>query len=403
MTQMLESGSGSRHETEDAVARHRAAHESDEPTNESDVDDTPDSEDERSADEPDTDGTRSDDEDEQQTDEPKRTSAVAEFWSDLAVDPIEIALPSGVGYTLRAYRSPDEVTSVPGAEPEPAEDDASAAVAAEEKPGTGTVTAKAPPAADDEDEDDEPAGKRGRRKGRKAKKSAEPAEADDEEAAEDKASDDAASRTSDDEGETDRDAESDDDESDESESEESESEESEDDDEDDDEDEEPAGPDEVPVFLSQRGKLLLFRTPEALAAFVRSDEPHSLRGVEQAESLADRIEATHVAPDDDDRYELDLLVKNLRGGHDTWEPDLVISAGELARDLAYALHLESVQTSLSPGSPLDDLDEAMRARANGGLGAFRARRRMRKIGAQQAALAWRTIIGKISAAVDWRD
>jgi hypothetical protein len=174
-------------------------------------------------------------------------------------------------------------------------------------------------------------------------------------------------------------------------------------DEEDEEDEEPAGPDEVPVFLSQRGKLLLFHTPEALVEFIRSDEPHSLRGVEQAASLAERLDSAHIAPDDDDRYELDLLVKNLRGGHDTWEPALVVSAGELARDLAYALDLQSVQTSLAPGSPLDDLDDAMRGRMHGGLGAFRARRRMRKIGAQQAALAWRTIIGKISAAVDWRD
>jgi hypothetical protein len=31
------------------------------------------------------------------------------------------------------------------------------------------------------------------------------------------------------------------------------------------------------------------------------------------------------------------------------------------------------------------------------------RRRIKKIGAQQASLGWRTIIGKISAAVDWRD
>ena len=54
------------------------------------------------------------------------------------------------------------------------------------------------------------------------------------------------------------------------------------------------------------------------------------------------------------------------------------------------------------GSPLDDLDEALRSAAAGGVGSFFGRRRLRKIGAQQATLGWRTIIGKISAAVDWR-
>jgi hypothetical protein len=411
---MLESGTGSRHETEDAVARHRAEHESDQPTSTSDEAESDESTVESDADDtPDT-------EDDPQVDEPERTEAVVEFWSELAVDPIEIALPSGVGYTLRAYRSPDEVTAVPGAEPEPAEDQApagdekpagaAATVAAEEGSGTGRgVTAKATPASDDED--DEPAGKRGRRKGRKARKSAAAATDDaEDEATEGKATEDGDTEDEASDGKSttrspaeDEAAEDEDDTAEDDADEDAESDEDDEPDEDDEEDEEPAGPDEVPVFLSQRGKLLLFHTPAALVEFVRSDEPHSLRGIEQAEALAERLEASHIAPDDDDHYELDLLVKNLRGGHDTWEPALVVSAGELARDLAYALDLQSVQTSLSPGSPLDDLDDAMRGRMNGGLGAFRARRRMRKIGAQQAALAWRTIIGKISAAVDWRD
>jgi hypothetical protein len=59
--------------------------------------------------------------------------------------------------------------------------------------------------------------------------------------------------------------------------------------------------------------------------------------------------------------------------------------------------------SLSPGSPLDDLDEVMRSAAGGGLSGFFARRKLKKIGAEAAPLSWRTIIGKISAAVDWRD
>jgi hypothetical protein len=105
----------------------------------------------------------------------------------------------------------------------------------------------------------------------------------------------------------------------------------------------------------------------------------------------------------EDNYELDLVVDNLRGGHDAWDSDLLIKAGEVARDIAYALRMDAVLTALSPGSPLDDLDEALRASAAGGIGGFLARRRVRKIGAQQATLGWRTIIGKISGAVVWRE
>jgi hypothetical protein len=59
--------------------------------------------------------------------------------------------------------------------------------------------------------------------------------------------------------------------------------------------------------------------------------------------------------------------------------------------------------ALSAGSPLDDLDDALRSANDGGMGGFFGRRRLKKIGAQQSSLGWRSIIGKISAAVDWRD
>lgn len=282
------------------------------------------------------DSDETDSDEEAQSDEPERPERTAKadaFWSDVRIDPIEVALPAGVGYTLRAYRDSDDVSAVAGDEPED----------------------------DEESADDEPAALRS--------DSDEPT----------------------------------DDEPDEDEDDESEDESDGTEDEEDEEEEEDEGPDEVPVFLSARGRLLLFRSTEGLAAFLRSDEPHALRGVDTYETLARRIEAGYVVPTDEDRYELDLVVSNLRGGHDTWEPELVIKAGELARDLGYALGLQTVLTSLAPGSPLDDLDDALRAAASGGISGFRGRRRMRKIGAQQATLAWRTIIGKISAAVDWRD
>jgi hypothetical protein len=172
---------------------------------------------------------------------------------------------------------------------------------------------------------------------------------------------------------------------------------------DEDEDEDEAGDEEVPAFLSHRGKLLLFKTPESLVSFVRSGAPNDLSQLDSWNELSERVEPADIAPLDEDTYELDLVVENLRGGRDTWDPTLLIEAGEVARDLAYALRLPAVLDMLSAGSSLDDLDEALRASVNGGIGAFLSRRRLKKIGAQTASLGWRTIVGKISAVVDWRD
>jgi hypothetical protein len=266
-----------------------------------------------------------------------------ELWESAGVTPVEIALPGGVALTLRAFRKAGEITPT---ELEAEEDD--------------PFEARKRPVVDDDDDDEEvivdeefQALLAEGDDGETAAKADEPDPADFE------------------------------DEKDES----------------DDQPEE----EEVPLFLSHKGKLIAFKSPEGLVSFIRSGAPHDLAQVDGWATLADRVQSTDVDPLPEDRYELDLVVENLRGGHDTWDLPLLIAAGEVARDLGYALRLKPVILALSPGSPLDDLDESLRAAESGGMGGFFGRRRLKKIGAQQASLGWRSIIGKISAAVDWRD
>jgi hypothetical protein len=257
--------------------------------------------------------------------------AADELWPEVGIDPVKLALPSNVGYTLRAYRPAGEVTPTEAVQP-----------AEEDDPFLARERARAAEDASDLDDtmvdhlrDDVAAGP-------------EPDPADFEEEA-------------------------------------------------------ATTQEEVPLFLSHRSRLLLFGTPESLVEFVRGNGEHDLRQLPEWPTAVKRVQPADIAPTDDDTYELDLVVDNLRGGPDAWDLPLLISAGELARDVAYALRLEPVIAAMSSGSPLDDLDETLRATAAGGLGGMFARRRLRRFGAQQASLGWRTVIGKISAAVDWRD
>jgi hypothetical protein len=279
-----------------------------------------------------------------------------ELWDEVRIQPVEIALPGGVGLTLRAYRKASELTPT---EIETDEDDpfearerAAAARAAEEE---GVIV-------DDEfaalvAEDDDPKGRKSdggvlRNEDGEVVEEPDPEDFKDEDA-------EAAADQADDE--------------------------------------------EVPAFLSHRGKLLTFKTPESLVSFIHSGAPHDLAQLDTWPVLAQRVQSSDVDPLPEDRYELDLVVENLRGGHDTWDLPLLIAAGEVARDLGHALRLKPVILALASGSPLDDLDESLRSAESGGMGGFFGRRKLRKIGAQQASLGWRSVIGKISAAVDWRD
>ena len=268
-------------------------------------------------------------------------STTSELWKAVRIDPVEIALPKGVGYTLRAYRPVTEVTPTDVTE---REEDA--------------FPERAPVLSEDESD----------------------AELDDELDEDDV------------EEEFDDDADSDE-------------EDAEDEEEDGDEDEEEAAaePEEVPVFLGKGGRLFLFRSPEGLVEFVKSGAEHDLTQLDTWPDVVEKITVEDVAPADEDSYELDLVVENLRGTRDSWDAPLLIQAGEVARDLGYALRIDSIIAALSADSPLDDLDEALRATESGGLGSFFARRKLKKIGAEAAPLGWRTIIGKISSAVDWRD
>lgn len=289
--------------------------------------------------------------------EEDRPPADRALWDEVRIDPVEIALPAGTGFTLRAYRQARELTPTDVAERD--QDDPFLArrqvVETEEDEEVVILDEEFAALSAEEDDEDEEKDAKARRKGK--------ADASDDEKAEAEAGDDAE----------------------------------------DDEDEDEAGDEEVPVFLTHKGRLLLFKTPESLVTFIRSGAPNDLSQLDSWNELSERLEPADVAPLDEDTYELDLVVENLRGGHDAWDHELLIEAGEIARDLAYALRLPAVLDMLSAGSSLDDLDEALRASVNGGVGGFLGRRRLKKIGAQTASLGWRTIVGKISAVVDWRD
>jgi hypothetical protein len=285
-----------------------------------------------------------------QSDEPEASASVAEkpssegtsgreLWEQVRVEPVEIALPGGVGLTLRAYRASSEL--------EPTE-----VVVDEDDPFEARKRRAEAEAEEEEvivDEEYQALLAEGEADG-KSESTDEPDPADFEEEAPAQEADE-----------------------------------------------------EVPMFLSHKGRLLAFKSTESLVSFVRSGAPHDLAQLDTWGDLADRVQSSDIDPLPENRYELDLVVENLRGGHDTWDLPLLINAGEVARDLGYALRIKPVILALAPGSPLDDLDESLRTAEKGGMSGFFGRRRLKKIGAQQASLGWRSVIGKISAAVDWRD
>lgn len=306
--------------------------------------------------------------------ESSRPASVDALWSAARIDVVEIAIPGGVGFTLRAYRSEDDVETTDISERE-----------ADAFPDRHRVVRRFDhdeKAIADEDEDDETAVH-----DFESEFTVDTPTEEFDPAAE---FDPADEEDDEDEDDSEIDSDSDEDEDSDAAAEA-------------DEEDEELAPEEIPIFLGHRGKLLLFRSPEGLVKYVKSDAPHDLQQLAAWPELAEKLTVEDVVPLPEDAYELDLVVSNLRGSRETWDADLLIRAGEIARDIGRSFDLTQVEGALAAGSPLDDLDEALRASLAGGVGGFFARRKLKKIGTEAAPLGWRTIIGKISGVVDWRD
>jgi len=276
-----------------------------------------------------------------ESESPARSAETEKLWNETGVDPVELHLGKDSGFTLRAYRMSD---TLPGAK---------ADEAAAEAEGEDEDALEEPSDAADEDET----------------VPVKDALAEDEDAPEPDAADFADEEPDASEDEVDA---------------------------------LDADPEEIPLFLTRKGKLLLFRDAEALVAYVKENDDHDLAAIDEYAELQERLTADDVACDEADTYELDLVVANLRGGHDAWEPELLIKAAEVGRDLGHALKNDSVNASLAPGSPLDDLDETFRVVVEGGLRGKLAKRRLKKNDSQQAAIAWRGVIAKVNDHVEWR-
>ncbi|BCB80000.1 hypothetical protein Pflav_064100 [Phytohabitans flavus] len=182
-------------------------------------------------------------EDDEETSPSASTRGASSLWSDTKIDPVEIALPSGVGYTLRAYRLSTALTPTDIADRD--EEDPFAAKARHGIPEEDDETVVIldddfPSEEDDEDDETEEIKRRGKH-------------------ARDEDSDEPSAEDFEDE-------------------------------------EEEEAAEEVPVFLSHRGRLLLFKSPESLVSFVRSGAPNDLAQVDGWAEVVERMQPTDVAP-----------------------------------------------------------------------------------------------------------
>ncbi|MEV4518577.1 hypothetical protein AB0K00_57685, partial [Dactylosporangium sp. NPDC049525] len=159
-------------------------------------------------------------------------------------------------------------------------------------------------------------------------------------------------------------------------------------------------PEEV-CFLDRDGRPLLFRSAAGLARHL-DQEDHVIAGIEGWPEVKDWFTNLVLAPDEEDRIDLEIVPYILQHPPQQWLADVLVRGRDLAAELAEAFDLQDVSGLIAGGSPIDELDDALRLSRQSVTG-WSARRRLRGIDAAPLVRDWRRVVDAVDRAVVWED
>ncbi|WP_432050628.1 J domain-containing protein [Verrucosispora sp. NA02020] len=158
---------------------------------------------------------------------------------------------------------------------------------------------------------------------------------------------------------------------------------------------------EQAVFPGADGHLLLFRSQESLHRYLTEPGAHELATAPGWDDFMNWVLRTGMRDDDEEQsYDFDLIVYNLRFPIAQWVPRLFITHRDLVMEVAEAFEWDDVRTLLRVGSPLDRLDDLMRV-ADRPLTGWKARRQLGSFPSGPVNTAWRQVIRLVGAHVRW--
>jgi hypothetical protein len=155
------------------------------------------------------------------------------------------------------------------------------------------------------------------------------------------------------------------------------------------------------VFASEGPRLSLFRRPEQATDHAAGTDEHAMASVLHWDTLRESMAVAFLPLTPDNRYHLDLPSVTLERNPKQWLIDLVVHAGDIARELTYALDIPDGHDLLGPGTLLDRFDDALRAAQRAPFRRL-ALRDLRAFDQAQLVHGWRRVAEVVEARVDWQ-
>ncbi|MCG5469554.1 DnaJ domain-containing protein [Micromonospora sp. LAH09] len=154
------------------------------------------------------------------------------------------------------------------------------------------------------------------------------------------------------------------------------------------------------AFPGAEEHLLLFRSMASMRQYLKRTEGHGLGDIPGWEGLLARINDPAAEPDDEHRYEFDLVLHSLRFPPFQWVPALFIASRDVIREISEAFDVDQVLGLLTVGSPLDELDDLFRS-VDRPVAGWGARRRLGSLEGSQASTLWRKALRGVEERVRW--
>lgn len=154
------------------------------------------------------------------------------------------------------------------------------------------------------------------------------------------------------------------------------------------------------IFLARGSRLLLFHSPESMAAFLTTDFNHDLARLPAWRDIRMSMAASPPVPAEDDYADFEFILQSLLAPPTAWVPQPFLVCRDMVLEIGKAFGDRRLLEAVGPGSPIDRLDDALRA-VDRPAPDRRARRQLRRLDGGELGTHWRLAASRLRSIAHW--
>jgi curved DNA-binding protein CbpA len=154
------------------------------------------------------------------------------------------------------------------------------------------------------------------------------------------------------------------------------------------------------IFLARGRRLVLFYSPESMATFLTTDLNHDLTRLPAWKDIRISMAESPPVPAVDDYADFEFILQSLLAPPAAWVPQPFVVCRDMVFEIGKAFGHRRLLETVGPGTPIDRLDDVLRAVDSPAPG-WRSRRKLRRLDAGQLGMHWRLAASRLRSIAHW--